>query len=242
MAHGYPDWGIFTSKKTVYALQDMAELAARLGSIITFDRRGDLLWYDDFEENINKWNLTFSGVGANIALSTDTARNGGSSAILTTGDAIGDYAYMDRFIPYPVLSSIGFELSFTTNDNLDFIEFTLAFYDGSFLYIARVRYYPATDKFQYVDSTGTYQDLISDFPLRADVHLFHTMKLTIDMKEGKYRYFIINATTKSLEGVDLWKFSSNIEPHLMVRVYSRSAVAGNQSIYVDDAIITQNEP
>jgi len=62
MAHGTPDWGVTASKKTIYSLHDMGELAVRLGSIVSFDRRGDVIFSDSFQNGLGK--VYASGVGA----------------------------------------------------------------------------------------------------------------------------------------------------------------------------------
>ena len=116
MAHGQPDFGLYAVKKTVSGLADLGELAVRLGSIITFDRRGDIVWFDDFEGDVFKWERDPSGVDAAIIVSPEAARNGAFSAKLTTGNLADDHATILHHLPYPVTSRVGFEISFTVNN------------------------------------------------------------------------------------------------------------------------------
>ena len=72
-----------------------AELAARLGSPDTFDRRGDVLWMDDFESGL-KWRTSLLGTGSLIDLTATMAASGGKCCRLVTGSANNDYAYLLR--------------------------------------------------------------------------------------------------------------------------------------------------
>ena len=66
MGHGYPDYGTQGPVSTVHSIQDLGELAVRLGSIVTFDRRGNVLWLDGFDSGIGAWSK-----GGNVNYSVD---------------------------------------------------------------------------------------------------------------------------------------------------------------------------
>ncbi|GAI16225.1 unnamed protein product, partial [marine sediment metagenome] len=111
MTHGGPDWGTPGPLKTIYTLEDMAELVARLGSIVTFDRRGNIIWLDDFEGTLGKWGIETEGAGYSAQLSAEAARSGGFSAKLISPDDEEDRIGLKRWFPLPVESNIGFEFS-----------------------------------------------------------------------------------------------------------------------------------
>ena len=101
MAHGHPDYGGAAPLATVYTLQDLAELAARLGSIDVFDRRGNVLLLDDFESGIKKW--LFGGTGSYSAgWICDRAEHGGFClSIQTEGAAtslVSAYRYLEDWL------------------------------------------------------------------------------------------------------------------------------------------------
>ena len=91
MAHGTPDWGVTAGAVTTYQVTDLGELAVRLGSPISHDRRGDVIWWDDFECTLNKWQTVANGAGSSVALSDARARNGRYSALLISGSAVVDF-------------------------------------------------------------------------------------------------------------------------------------------------------
>ena len=68
MAGETPDYGRLSAQATVFPVTDLGELAARLGSIVSHDRRGDVIWLDGFEDGLDKWQPTTSGSGAAVDL------------------------------------------------------------------------------------------------------------------------------------------------------------------------------
>ncbi|GAI49683.1 unnamed protein product, partial [marine sediment metagenome] len=63
MSRGQPDYGSSAVKEVAGTLADMGELAARLSSIVEYDRRGDVVYLDDFEEPVLKWSPLAAGAG-----------------------------------------------------------------------------------------------------------------------------------------------------------------------------------
>ncbi|GAG14536.1 unnamed protein product, partial [marine sediment metagenome] len=118
MPHGVKPYGRTEAQNTVFGLQDMGELAARQGSIVTFDRRGNVIWYDDFESSLNKWLLYDLGVGAAVVESNEAARNGLVSCKVTTSAVLGQYSGIRHDHMIPVLSKLGFEISAAHENNI----------------------------------------------------------------------------------------------------------------------------
>lgn len=242
MPHGQPDFGAQAVKETVSSLADMGELAARLGSIVTFDRRGDVVWYDDFEGHISKWKSNVSGTDAAATISAEAARNGDFSAKLTTGDVIDKYAEIWHFLPYPIVSKVGFEFSFTLNDNLSELQALQNLYDGSHHHKAGLRYLPATNKLQYFSKTEGWQDLATDLDLYSASYIFHTSKLVIDLSTRKYVRAIFDNVEYDLSTLSYYYVGQITTPYWRQFISAITGVNSNQSIFIDDAIVTQNEP
>jgi len=230
---------MYTTKKTTYGLADMGELAARLGSVVTFDRRGDIIWFDDFEDTINKW----FAVGT-ASLSADTARSGGLSGKLETGALINNQVEITKPIPYPVFSRVGFEMS------LCHYQAQVARYecrhliynpDGTTRAIAW-RYYPFTTDLQIEDETDGWVSLGVDIRLHRDINLFHTFKMVGDLTTNKLVRLIWDETPHDLSAYEMPLGAHAEDPRMTVRFTIVTAVAFARICYVDDAIFTQNEP
>lgn len=242
MPHGGPDWGTLGPLGTIYTIEDLGELAARLGSIVTFDRRGNVVWLDDFESGIGKWEPYFVGTGAALASTSEAARNGAFSAELTKGTDTSDHTQMGHTWYYPTVSKVGFEVSFTSNGNLTYIIFRQQLFDGTNRHWAELRYDHITNKLQYLDKNEAYQDLATNLVLTVGYYAFHTIKIVIDIATRKYVRVILDNVEYDMSTID-YRVTAPFAILSWVQVVKiDEGIAGNQSICVDDVILTQNEP
>ena len=241
VAHGTQDWGAQTSISTVHKLQDMAELAARLGSINTFHRTGNIIWMDDFEGNINKWRKSILPAGGTFVLSTDTCRNNAKSCKLTTIATAGHSIIIYRVLPYPILSSLGAECSFTIVSDSSSFAIELLLFDGSQFHWAYVVYNHQTGQLKYKDINNLLITFQTITPLYASPYMFHTWKLTADFINKRYIKLIIDSSAYSLAGIPFYSFNSPTTPSLRFAFTSGTNINLAINTYLDDVIITQNE-
>lgn len=242
MAHGSPDWGASKPTATIYQLSDLGELAARLGSINTFDRRGDVVWMDSFEDTIHKYQLSLAGVGADIQLNGDHCRSGGSSCRLTTGNATGNFSYMYRaFGSAVVATKIGVELSFTLHPQITFYLY-IEVYRRPTMYRVSMRYDPVANILAYQSFGGLYVDLLTGLDLQASA-TWHTMKIVGDFSvDGFYERVLLNNLRPDIQGIPSNQQPTDIEDQLRVVIYVSTQNDANNKLWIDDLIITQNEP
>lgn len=242
MAHGTPDWGVTAGRVTVYQLTDLAEHAVRLGSIDSHDRRGDVIFLDDFEDGIRKWDVSSaSGATALLVPSMARARGGAFSLRMVTGTAAPTIAmaiYRDQF---PTLSALGLEISFTIPSGTAFFLAEFRFFNGTSLFTPAWQYSPATDEFRFRNSLGI-MTLLANPILNTNDRIFHTVKMVVDFVTNLYSRIILNERifTTGLGAPPSTPDATN--PQLEVRLQLDVGVAGAQTSYVDDVIVTQNEP
>ena len=244
MAHGAPDYGVSASKSTIYSLQDMAELAARLGSIVTFDRRGDVVWFDDFEDGIGKWRLDGIGTGNAQEWSSVTSRSRGFSLKLTSGSDSWRLSSAERLFAFPTLSKLGFEFSFSypDEDQVAYLDLWVNIYDGVSLILADLEYNRASNTLAYLDENGDYVNLRTDIRLKGDATLTHTFKLVLDPNKKEYVRAVVNERTYDLSGIGQQYQADDKSPHVAVAIVLMGVAAVNCIAYIDDFIFTQNEP
>ena len=229
----------------ISSVTDLGELAVRLGSIVTFDRRGDVYWLDGFEEGVAKFAATAVGTGAGVALALDYCRSGNWSCGLTAGSDAGHYAKIARLFPYPALSRWGFECSWSFDSDLERFEIGVEVDDGSgAVWTGVLSYLLADEKLQYKDAdTGTWADLATSVKLYDDYGMFNGMKLVLDLVDGEYERAILNESEYDMNGLALEEGVSAVETPLIRLTLQNTGDSGKNSIvYVDDVIVTQNEP
>lgn len=236
MVHGTPDWGL-KKKSTVYALDDMAELAVRLGSIVTFDRRGDVIFLDDFEDGIIRWSTT--GV---VSSSTTKARSKALSAKLALTEDIGDTAGIQAQIANPVATATGFEFSWLADASVFFLESRVWLYDGSRITKFTITWNHSAKTLSVLDSDGATKVFATGVNIAAASHLFVPCKLVVDISAKKYVRFLMGPYTWLLSAYAGDDAGATTNTYLNLFVYADLLTGAAANIYIDDVILTQNEP
>jgi len=239
--HGAPDWSVYRIDSLSYTVMDLAELAARLGSINTFDRRGDVLFMDAFHHGLNRWWTDLNGTGAAATPDPTHARSGGYSLKLTTGKTSTYITDASHDEPYPALSTFGIEISATNNDSISEFGLWLFIFTGTIRLTGALFYLPQAQTLAYLDSAAVYQTLDTvDLPDSAE--LFNTFKLVIDAENQVYVRAILNSTQYDLTDIPLHTPANTDDPFMRILIETLGDSDDNYSIYVDDAILTRDEP
>lgn len=242
MARSAPDWSSFRTG-LIYPLRlDLGELAVRLGSPISHDRRGAVLWWDDFECGLNKWAIATRGTGASVTLASDKARNGRRSVRLTAGSDGARLAQIDHMDTFLDVTVYGVEISVLVRDQAEALELWAVADTGTVRHLSALRWEHATNRL-YVRTPGPTWTLAATglwFP-RIPIG-FRPLKLVVDLAAGAYVRAIVGH-----QEVDLRSYQPPTDTTLFpgtflmsVRLYSRPGY--NDTHYFDDAIITADEP
>ncbi len=242
MAHGTPDFGITSGKETVYSLTDMAELVARLGSIVTYDRRGDIFLLNNFEGNINSVNPFGSGTGHNHYLSQEYARSGEFSYKLIAGSD-GNHlcqAYLYSYLP--AMSKVGFEISFNGGHLEQILEWELDVYSGTRRVYGIITHNNDTGVLAYYDEDRNYITIASDIHLSVTGGLWHTFKLVIDPTNIKYCRILLDSHAYDLSDYAMYSTASSASPSVNSIVQITGKLGQNTALFIDDWVLTQSEP
>jgi len=220
----------------------LAELAAIFSPAKRYDRRGQVIYIDSFEAGLIMVDDEYSGTGAGIAVASDRARTGFHSCKLTAGSDGDCYSRIYHAIPYLSTSRFGIEISFT--DHLDSEQHQLRgginLRDGWYRF--RLRYRRPEHDISYWDEDGNWQVIEEDVYLSDDNYMFHTAKLVFDAGSGDYVRWMVDNHTGSLAGVPGQYTVGLGYPAILFWFFVYSTAGKNAVSYVDDLIITQNEP
>lgn len=240
--HGAPDWNKYRRESVTFPVQDMAELAARLGSINTFDRRGDAIFLESFESGLIHVATETSGAGAAVAVNVTTAKTGGFSIKITAGRTVGKYAGIYKLLHPTSAHIIGAELSWSRAPPNTFIDLQLIHHITPNLYMGVLRYDVAGQRWRYADAGFLWQDLQTSLDIYNNSKDYNTMKVVIDFQSNRYVRAFLNNLEQDMSGVPLYATGSLLEDHIDFRPRLTDAAATNPSIYLDDLIVTQDEP
>jgi hypothetical protein len=242
MPHGGPDWDVTAGARTTYRWADLDEHAARLGSIVGFDRRGDVLFLDSFEEGHYKWLIGAIGTGGSVDLSRASPRSGVYSLRLIPGSTSSRTATAQRIWAYPILSAFGLEASFTLHGNLQQVNMAIFVYTGARVWQVYGRYYHTTGELQIYVAGGAWQTIRTIANPLVSSKGYHTWKLVGDPSSGKYVRSIFDAYTDDISAYAMDAPVSAVSPELFTQVQAISIPLNNATVYLDDVIVTQNEP
>jgi len=242
MAHGGEDWGRYAPAKTIFTVQDLGELAARLKSIDTFDRRGNIIWLDDFESGLSKWGVDTVGAGTDLKPSAEFCRSGAFAAKGTLPGGVSASITMSHYEPFPVLSNFGFECHISLYRKVTAARLYLYLLYGATSYNFSVRYDVANKKLQYQDEDQALQDLATDLSLYNSNNCFHAFKLVVDSAKREYKRLIVDDTTYLLDTFKPWSNPTGAANLLAPAIAIANSGDDDGFTYVDDVILTQNEP
>jgi len=242
MAHGTPDFSQTSGVNTVYQLTDMGELAARLGSIVTFDRRGDVLLLEDFESGLSPWQIKIDGANSKVCLSLESKYGGRFSCKLTADAAVGKYALIFRPFTLPSYSKYGFEYACAFASHAECVQTRLIITREATSYVYSIRYFPETGIIMVETAEDVWETIDESYIMPRDTYHFIQFKLVIDSIGDKFVRFILSGKTVNLSNYSPW---TAVDPYsncglVEVKVYAEEDF--DNYIYLDNLIVTQNEP
>jgi len=241
MARGAPDDSNVVLQGDVHRLDDMAELAVRLGSPLLYDRFGSVIMQDGFENGINAWSKTLTGVGAEIWAANDYSYDGQVSAHLYSGTGALPIAILDKFLPAVPVCKLGFQTSFHIDANLVEVIFSLNYHIAPMIFWFAVTYDHTTQILSYKEPGVGWNNFAVHPTLYAALDNWHTMKLVVDLVSRAYVRFSLDEVTYllpgALPGAMAWATGSCIKPSVSVE---GDPILGSH-LYLDNLIATRHE-
>jgi len=251
MPHGLPDWGLEGPKLTTYGLDDLGEHVVRLGSPHLWDRRGDAIWLTDFRDGIDgiQWYLD-AGAPVNT-LFAGNSRQGAFCIFLEGGGEEGDgYVGIEKILPCPANSRIGLEFSHSICPSAAYVVCEIQIDNPDASHVGRLRYDVANWLLEYEDATGNWVDTEIVPSASHSTKIEHTTKLVIDFgvldaagnRAPEYVRAVFNDTLYTfLPGVLLGPLAPAAK-ELTVRIWMENQDLVVADLYLDNVIVTQNEP
>jgi len=219
----------------------LAELAARLGSPISWDRRGQVVQMLTFENGFGHCIGGTGGVGALVELNSGVFQTGGYSCKLKTGTTVSRSASITTYGDYSPSGRLGFEFTFSMADQPDYVYALGRVWTGMVESRAYMRWVKATNKLQILNSGNVYEDVCA-FQLPAVPGLFVSVKVVCDVSQQKWVRLLSRGTEYDISGVFLYQPVSGTHPYFTYQIQANEDAAVSHTIYVDRMIVTTDEP
>lgn len=242
MAHGAPDWGGTAPATIISNVQDLGELAARLRSVDTFDRRGNVVYADGFEQGLAPYTFTVYGADSYYELTNAHSLVGRWSTHLYLGTAATPEIAISKSFGVGRVSQTGLEISFFPYNHYNRLLWDIDFYAGATFASFAVKYDTSTSELYYWSNLSTWVSFSPAFSLWSNDFAFHTAKLVVDLQHGKYVRFIFDDVQYDLSGILAPVAASMQARHLTTYMESRGDGVAFAETYIDNWIVTINEP
>lgn len=242
MAHGTPDYWGAAPKSTTYGSMDVAELAARLGSPVNFDRRGDVMYITTFAQGWGMIVGTGSGAGNTACIASYWPLHGSLHAVLNTGTDVGGFRQAYIHVFYPVLGGLGIEASFIPMANLRSVDLSLTLYDGANALSFRCQYNHPTGTIKVYASDAAWHTVGTPGIMPESYSSYVIMKLVCNSLTGKFCRVMFNGSTYLADGYSGLSGANATRKGMIGFISAYTDVAAAVEIPVGHIIITQNEP
>lgn len=219
-----------------------AELAARLGSLVQYDRRGQVILATDFSDGWGPWRTLTNEEATTVVLDPAIYRQGGYSVKCTGGTAAAGNVKMFAQLPALPLRTLGLSVFFSYYALAAHIDLLLSYDDGITNHRGWFTFDVAAETLSVIDGEGDPHSVATGVKIEEQERAFTYMKLVIDGDNDSYLRVMFNDIEEDLSSVALQPLDTGGIPKIGVSIwaYPRSEVA--DIIYLDCPIVTINEP
>jgi len=218
------------------------ELAVRQGSIVNYNRQGNVLWMDDFQSTTWKWKASYVGGAGASARSVETAHQGDACAKLTVVNVQDARAMMWKRLMYSKTGNIGLSAAFTADLDIVSLMFSCMIYTGTTVYRMFLKFNFGDYEITVMNNQGQWIVIENTFDPIQDIDFFYQFKLIGDFEGYKYSKLFFRDVEYDLSAIAMSYVASGTYPHLRIEAEITNGEAVEHFLYIDNVIVTQNEP
>jgi len=219
-----------------------AELAARLGSLVNFDRMGNVIYSDDFSCGLGGWSKLLSGANAAVEINVVYAASGGYSVKLTAGSTVGHWSQLYHAGGVRPASRIGMAASFSLPLAFGYVYVQATYRTATHFDTLTARYDPENEKLAVRTGDLAYAQVAADVGILSQPYVFNWMKVVADISTHKYVRVLFNDLSIDASAHSTYNDDAVDFPRLDCRVKYEGRDTLNDVAYVDAAILTDAEP
>lgn len=237
-----PDYLRYLPNSNRFSLQDLGELAARLGSPAVFDRRGEIVWYDRCEYGATPWNITLDGVGAAVAVSTYNSYLSPYSLKMTSGNTADASVSVSRRFCLFDITSIGLEVTLLNYAQVIDYRIKIAYTLDGIVYTAILKVVYDDNKIYYYDESGNFVELVTAGAAANNVLRFVSTKLVVDLQTHTYRRIIYDLRHHEGLTFPIKQAASVVGDYFEITIQVNGENLNEAVAYLGQVIVTSNEP
>lgn len=241
MVHGVRDDADVIKEQWTFNLQDLAELAVRLGAIPSVDRRGDVVYQNDFSGGMGGLTFAQTGGGGVHFYINEPSLTGGVALRCYSGEGPEGTAELYYNIVVPTIGGMAFELTWLQESGLDYIILLFYVYDGDELCYYSLKLDCIAGVLSVWDSPGAWVQIGVSASLKSTTLFWQTTKLVVDAHNRGYLRFLLNDVEYDLSDYAPRVSADSTNPVTIAGVVFVSLGIDPAIIYLDNVIVTVNE-
>lgn len=243
MSQDLPDWTRKIIIEQTGTLISLGEVAARQSIVFSYDRRGEALWWDDFEHGFTRWVTVTGGAGSSIGTSNLWPRSGTTSIEAAVDANSGNYARMKRYGWPPVSGKWGVEVAATWDVNCRQVSLQFEVQRGGLACWMMAKIEVQSGELLVVDSVGSDYVVATGLSLKHTAWQLHNLKIVGDITNQAWVRVLLDGTEYPITGVPLYTYANASADYSCIWVQAKNTVAGTAfEVYFDDVILTRGEP
>ena len=229
--------GLDTEDYASYSL--LRELVARLGGTDLTDKKGTILFADNFESPTLSWTWSTGGnaywtYDYNLFLS-------GSRSLKCVTDTDGGVSIM-RYYPLPPSKRIGLSLLFGSPSSGTKLSLESWYHEGTVYMHAGVKIHFNTSTV-WLTQTGIGDiEILTLEGFNTGISCFYPLKLVVDFAKRKYQRLIIGFEEYDISAYDILYLPYPIYNQLTLAVSVTPQLHIGGSVNIDDSVLTYSEP
>jgi hypothetical protein len=237
-----PDFYEYLPGSDRYSLSDMGELAVRLGSLSTYDRRGEVVWTEDWGHGYSMYSFYLDGTGAAVHLEAGYVDITDYTLKLIAGSTGVHTARLFKFWGGWVGDKLGFETAFFIRGAANYVYLIFDRYKNNVDRQGGIRVKPSNGELSIRNNTGSYTVIDTLGNLALPYNVFHYAKLCCNFETNKYMRLLFNQKSYNLSSYDLYNVACGGDNYygLYIEVEGRSGY--NDTVNISHFILTANEP
>lgn len=223
-------------------LEDQAELAVRMGSIVSFDRRGQVHWMDHGQGGLSPWGITGSGTGNDVLIVADNTYWPGYAIKMVSGSDGGGVSQIDRPFHPQELNQWGVEVALFFPTEFDTFDIFIDLFTGTQVYEADYFIQRSDDGLYIADATlGAVKIATIANPVNA-YGKYHLMKLVVDMETKQYVRALYDDEEFDISAYSTPVSAASDTPEARLILYLVGRNGHNDSAVIGHVIVTVGEP
>ena len=240
MPHGRPDWYNITPLVKVHASEDVNEGAVRLGTISVYDRRGNVVFQDTFQNGLGYWDETEVIGSGSVTWSVGNGFLSPCAVRLEVEEGVDNYAYVQTDVGLPTAGSLGIEWVFQPFDTPGGLSFGLNFSHAD-RYLSSGLDVSFSDNELIIYDAGVPRIIESDLTSIVARGDKVSLKWAVDITEERYLRLLLNSLAWSLVDYSLSSEDNPISPSCILSATVGGSASGSGGMKLFGCILTVNE-